>query len=112
MTPRKKISDSKASKNEDVTQELPAQDLVEAAKAPEPKAEVPESDPEPEKLPEAKMAMPVELPKFRVKKDWRGSYRGNITYFQEGRIVNPRSYGGMPGIEGMLKAGIELEEIK
>lgn len=91
----------------------PAVDDVEAAKVQQPVDGEPgeAEEAEPIEAPTLEMAMPAELPKYRVKKPWRGSLRGNMTYFAEGRIINPRGYGGLPGIEGLKKAGVELEEV-
>jgi len=89
-------------------------DAVESVKkGPEPV--VPEEPLKDGESPEPKileMTMPVKLPKFRVKRAWRGSIKGTITHFAEGRIINPRGYGGMPGIDGLKRLGVELEEVK
>jgi len=107
-----KAKDKKEEKKVEV--EEPARDVVEAVKQIEvPKAEEPKAEEEkPVEAPVAEMAMPENLPMYKIKKEWRGSFRGNVTRFAEGKLINPRGYGGMPGIEGMRKLGIELEEVK
>ncbi len=56
-------------------------------------------------------SMPVLLPKLRVMKEWKGSIRGHITTFTEGKIIDPRGYGGAKGVEALKKAGLVAEEI-
>lgn len=56
-------------------------------------------------------SMPALLPKLRVMKQWRGSIRGHITTLAEGKVLDPRGYGGAKGIEALKKAGLELEEV-
>ncbi|KKK54508.1 hypothetical protein LCGC14_3084000 [marine sediment metagenome] len=59
---------------------------------------------------EAKAEPKVKLPKYKVTEVWHGSIGGSITTMAKGKIIDPHSYGGMPGIEMLKKSGLQLEK--
>ncbi len=52
------------------------------------------------------------LPKRRVVKDWKGSFRGQVSSLAEGKVIDPRYYGGAAGIAHLQDAGCQLEVIQ
>jgi hypothetical protein len=116
MSPKKKDKEESAVVEPKEVEVPSDKDIVEDAKADSPGStssseEKKEADPN-LTIPVAKMEMPDKMPKYRVLADWKGSYNGQVTVFLKGKIIDPRGHGGLKGIEGLKKAGVELEEVK
>lgn len=56
-------------------------------------------------------AYPDKMSRYRVKKAKVISLRGSVTQMPEGKVLDPRQYGGPKGIQMLKDAGVELEEI-
>lgn len=69
------------------------------------------SPPEPEPAEPVEKAYPDEMPVYRVLKTKIVSIRGAVTTLAEGKVLDPRYYGGPRGIEQLLESGVELEVI-
>lgn len=90
-----------------------AKKSAKASEAPEGK-ETPKS---PESAPEEQQAAaetPEAAPirRFKVLKKITVSMHGSITVLNYGSIMSSQHYGGMAGIEALIKSGVELEPIE
>ncbi len=60
-----------------------------------------------QEAPAAPAAAPIR--RFKVLKKITVSMHGSITVLNYGSIISSQHYGGMPGIEKLVKDGVELE---
>lgn len=91
----------------------PAKKAAKASETPEGKEtpKAPESAPEEQhEAAEAPAAAPIR--RFKVLKKITVSMHGSITVLNKGSIMSSQHYGGMPGIEKLIKDGVELEPIE
>ena len=96
------------------TEEAASDEDVEGAKQDKEAAMAPDESEQPEQSPvvkHAKMVMPEQLPNFRVTADWRGSLSGSMCSLAKGKLIKPRLYGGLDGIERLRQAGVALRRV-
>jgi hypothetical protein len=93
------VPDSPVAPTLDVA-ESPPEDPAEALEAKE-KEEKP-----------SKAAAKIAISKWRVMKDIKINSRGYLTTLPKGKVLSSTGYGGPKGIQKLINAGVELEQIK